>query len=220
MLKKFFDAFKAKADLANIEVFAVVNPDGTAVGSGVGANRELVVNTFLATAGGTGYSSGDTITATRVLDVSGNSPAQVGATAWYNETTGASISAPSAANLEIAGQPGLTDAQLRAASVAVSGAAAVGSAPTNPPLSVSGVDGGGLKRHILTDTGGVVQVGGVDYATGSDGVRVPVSSLSQTLGYTNGALTSISVSYLGNTYIQTLTYTSGVLTGISNWVKQ
>ena len=48
----------------------------------------------------------------------------------------------------------LTDTQLRAAAVPVAGSAAIGVAPTLPPLSVSGVDGGGLKRHILTDTGG------------------------------------------------------------------
>lgn len=36
----------------------------------------------------------------------------------------------------------------------VSGSAAVGTAPSMPPLSVSGVDSGGLKRHLLTDTAG------------------------------------------------------------------
>lgn len=43
-------------------------------------------------------------------------------------------------------------------SLAVAGLAAVGTAPTSPPLSVSGVDGGGLKRHILTDASGIQQV--------------------------------------------------------------
>lgn len=36
----------------------------------------------------------------------------------------------------------------------VSGSAAVGSAPSAPPLSVSGVDSEGLKRHLLTDPAG------------------------------------------------------------------
>jgi hypothetical protein len=40
----------------------------------------------------------------------------------------------------------------------VSGATAVGSAPTNPPISVSGVDGSGNKRHLLTDTTGAFVV--------------------------------------------------------------
>lgn len=38
--------------------------------------------------------------------------------------------------------------------IAVAGSAAVGNAPSAPPLSVSGVDSGGLKRHFLTDTSG------------------------------------------------------------------
>jgi hypothetical protein len=36
----------------------------------------------------------------------------------------------------------------------VSGKSAIGVAPANPPVSVAGVDGGGLKRHLLTTTGG------------------------------------------------------------------
>lgn len=36
----------------------------------------------------------------------------------------------------------------------ISGLSAVGSAPALNPVSVSGVDGGGLKRHLLTDTAG------------------------------------------------------------------
>ena len=42
--------------------------------------------------------------------------------------------------------------------IPVSGSAAVGSAPTAPPLSVSGVDGSGNKQHLKTDTGGNVGV--------------------------------------------------------------
>jgi hypothetical protein len=42
--------------------------------------------------------------------------------------------------------------------ITVTGAAAVGAAPTANPLSVSGVDGGGLKRHLLTDTSGRLSV--------------------------------------------------------------
>ena len=43
-------------------------------------------------------------------------------------------------------------------SVLVSGQSAIGVAPALNPVSVSGVDGGGLKRHILTDASGKVQV--------------------------------------------------------------
>jgi len=48
----------------------------------------------------------------------------------------------------------LTNTELRAAAVPVAGTAATGTAPTLPPLSISGVDGGGLKRHLLTDPTG------------------------------------------------------------------
>lgn len=43
-------------------------------------------------------------------------------------------------------------------SLVVSGQTAVGSAPVAPPLSVSGTDAGGLKRHLLTDATGALQV--------------------------------------------------------------
>jgi len=56
--------------------------------------------------------------------------------------------------------------------------------------------------------------------TASDGVNLPINSLEQTLFYTAGNLTSITVTYNGVVYIQTLTYTSGVLTAISKWVAQ
>ena len=43
-------------------------------------------------------------------------------------------------------------------SATVSGSSAVGVAPTLPPVSVSGVDAGGLKRHILTDPAGRIEI--------------------------------------------------------------
>lgn len=55
----------------------------------------------------------------------------------------------------------------------------------------------------------------------SDGLLVPVDSLAQVLGYdASGNLTTITVSYGGNTYVQTMTWTSGNMTGVSQWVKQ
>lgn len=42
--------------------------------------------------------------------------------------------------------------------ITVSGLTAVGSAPALNPLSISGIDGGGLKRHILTDTSGRIEI--------------------------------------------------------------
>lgn len=51
-------------------------------------------------------------------------------------------------------------------SLVVSSLTAVGSAPTTPPISISGVDGGGLKRHLLTDVDGALHIVG-DYAQAS-----------------------------------------------------
>jgi hypothetical protein len=42
--------------------------------------------------------------------------------------------------------------------LSVSGSAAVGSAPSGPPVSVAGVDAGGLKRHLATDNAGNLQI--------------------------------------------------------------
>jgi hypothetical protein len=43
-------------------------------------------------------------------------------------------------------------------SIAVGGSSAVGLAPVNNPVSMSGVDGGGLKRHLLTKVDGTLKV--------------------------------------------------------------
>lgn len=111
-----------------VPISAVDNGDGTfslkttgGGGGGSTVDRELVVTIYRAKAAGAGYSVGDTLTAVRYINVSTGTPAQEGATAWYNETTAATIAAPAAANIEVAGQPGLTDAQLRASAVPVSG---------------------------------------------------------------------------------------------------
>lgn len=100
----------------------------------------------------------------------------------------------------------------------VGGAAAVGSAPTAAPVGVSGIDGSGLKRAILVNASGATVADNSVMA--SDGVMLPIDSIAQTLGYTAGDLTTITVVYGGNTYVQTLTYTSGNITAISKWVKQ
>lgn len=54
----------------------------------------------------------------------------------------------------------------------------------------------------------------------SDGVVLPIESLSQTLAYTSGNLTSVSVAFGGGTYVQSLTYTAGALSSVSGWIKQ
>lgn len=61
------------------------------------------------------------------------------------------------------------------------------------------------------DTGGQVA---------TNGVFVPVGSLVQTLGYDgSNNLTTITVTYLGHTYVQTFTYTGGNLTGVGQLVQ-
>lgn len=47
----------------------------------------------------------------------------------------------------------------------VGGAAAVGTTPTVPPVGVSGIDGSGLKRSLLTDTSGRLQPGDLPVLT-------------------------------------------------------
>lgn len=93
---------------------------GMGGGGAAGADRELVVTTYRCKTAFAGASVGDTITATQVIDVSAT-PTTV-STIWRNQTTAADLaSAPSAVNLEIVGSTALTDAQLRASAVLVSG---------------------------------------------------------------------------------------------------
>lgn len=55
----------------------------------------------------------------------------------------------------------------------VSGLTAVGNPPSLNPVSIAGVDGGGLKRAFLTDTGGATAVVG-RYANGAVGTPAPL----------------------------------------------
>jgi hypothetical protein len=57
-------------------------------------------------------------------------------------------------------------------------------------------------------------------AVASDGVLLPLSSLTETNTYSGGQIATSSVTYLGNTYTQTFTWTLGNLATISQWVKQ
>tara|TARA_R110000851_G_C13102466_1_gene568888 strand:- start:22663 stop:22953 length:291 start_codon:yes stop_codon:yes gene_type:complete len=53
-----------------------------------------------------------------------------------------------------------------------------------------------------------------------EGTAFNPDALPQTLAYTSGVLTSVSVTDGTDTWVQTFTYTSGNLTGVSAWVKQ
>lgn len=114
--KKYVD----QNDGSFAEAVFVVNPGGGGGGGGGGADRELVVSTYRCRTAFTGASVGDTITSTQIIDVSAT-PTTV-STVWRNQTTAADLaSAPLIANLELAGAQALTDAQLRATAVPVSG---------------------------------------------------------------------------------------------------
>lgn len=97
---------------------AVYIAGGGGGGGGAGSDREFVVTTYRAKNAFSGASVGDVITCTQVIDVT-NAPTTVGVI-WRNQTTTTDLgSAPSAANLELVGSDALTNAQLRAAPVAV-----------------------------------------------------------------------------------------------------
>ena len=78
-------------------------------------------------------------------------------------------------------------------SITVSGVVAVGSAPVNPPIGVSGTDGGGLKRSLLTDTSG----------------RLEIDTI-QSLPLPSGASTS-ALQTTGNTKLDSIITNTGAL---------
>lgn len=90
-------------------------------GSGTTIDRELVVTTYACKTAFTGASVGNTITSTQVIDVT-STPTTVG-TIWRNQSTGVDLAeVPSGANLTLVGvSSALTDAQLRASAVPVTG---------------------------------------------------------------------------------------------------
>jgi len=83
-------------------------------------DRELVATTYECKIAFAGASIGDTITCTQIIDVTGT-PTNI-STIWRNQTTAANlVSVPSASNLSLLGSQALTNAQLRAAALIVSG---------------------------------------------------------------------------------------------------
>lgn len=78
--------------------------------------------------------------------------------------------------------------------ITVTGQVQVGSAPVNPPLSVSGVDSGGLKRHILTGTDGTVK-------TDSSATTQPVSVTKGPTGAANFANGQVAASTTAATLV-------------------
>ena len=135
---------------------ALKTTGGGGGGGGSSVDRELVVSTFRCKTAFSGASVGDTITATQVIDVSGVTPTTV-SVIWRNQNTAADLaSTPSAANLELVGSTALTDAQLRAAPIKVSGIrpnGGSGLAAGESHITIGGSDGTNL-RPLLVDNAG------------------------------------------------------------------
>jgi len=143
----------------------IVDRDGNEAsagrGGGAGSDRELVVTTYFVKTAFSGASVGNTITSTQIIDVT-STPTTV-STIWRNQTTASDLgSVPSAANLTLIGSNALTNAQLRASSVATTELLPRSSfypnygAPDDSTSAQSGIDEiGNLKTRsaVLTDEG-------------------------------------------------------------------
>lgn len=86
----------------------------------------------------------------------------------------------------------------------VQGGAAVGSTPVANPVAISGVDGGGLKRHIKTDATGIVQTNSAALTDGTqksqivDGSNNVIGSISSA-GVNNLAVALGATNYVAST---------------------
>ena len=78
-------------------------------------DRELILTTYVVKTAFTGAIVGNTVSAMRVIDTSGDSPSQLGTTVWRNDTLNTVLAEPSMVNLDAAASTGLTNAQMIAA---------------------------------------------------------------------------------------------------------
>jgi hypothetical protein len=109
------------------EVYVLTRRDGDEFAITIGPDpagqpaddREVVVTTYRVINDFDDSSVGDVVTLTQVIDVSGSGVSTV-ATSWRNQTTSEDLtSAPAAADLELVGSVGLSNAQLRSAAVQI-----------------------------------------------------------------------------------------------------
>jgi hypothetical protein len=149
-------AYYVRRDLVDQDTGTITvsftDPSGTTATPGAGlrplstVDRDVTQTEFDATASGTGYSSGDLLA--RVLVVDANATPAVVTALWVNLTTGAAIGAPTGGTFERANESigarqvgtwtvagPLTDAQLRAAAVPVSGTFWQATQPVSGPLT-------------------------------------------------------------------------------------
>lgn len=114
-----------------------VGGSGSTGGGAGGADRELLTTLYRVTQNFTGAVVGNVISATRMLDVSGSNAVQIGTTSWFNESTAAVLAgAPAAANIELIGTPGLTDAQLRASPISTDAGGTVVNVSAQPAAAL------------------------------------------------------------------------------------
>lgn len=67
---------------------------------------------------------------------------------------------------------------------------------------------------------GVPMIGGGGVVQDSTGAYIDPDSMTQTLAYSGGNLSTITATDGTDSWVQTFTYTDDDLTGISLWVKQ
>lgn len=79
---------------------------------------------------------------------------------------------------------------LNGGTVSIAGITNVGTAPAVAPISVAGVDAGGLKRHLLTDAAGVQQVNQIINAGTDESVNLGVTVNAGTIIYSGTTLTA------------------------------
>lgn len=130
-----------------------VDEDGTPIPA-PGQQRELVVTTYVAINAFVGASSGDTITSTRVINLT-TDPPTTESVVWRNESTGVDlIGAPSASDIDLVGAGALTDAQLRASPVPISASALPLPTGATTELTVAGIaasqTSGAQKTQIVS----------------------------------------------------------------------
>lgn len=143
------NAWRAQMLAATLSMLTALGGD---LGGGpLGADREFVVTTYFVKTAFAGAAVGDVVTCTQVIDVT-DDPVIVG-TLWRNQTAAADLAgAPAGANITLVGSQALTDAQLRAAALAVTGPltdAQMRAAPV--PVSIAEVE-------IKNDAGNALSV--------------------------------------------------------------
>jgi hypothetical protein len=159
----YYDAFEPAVSAGKLTVsgwvdstLPTITGGGGSGGGGALYDRELITTMYRCKTAFSGASVNDIISYTQVLDVT-DSPTTL-VYIWHNTTTGADFgTAPSFNNLELLGSTNLTDAQLRASPVPISGTVTANTGLSQPltdtqlrasalPISGTVVTGG------LTDT--------------------------------------------------------------------